>query len=309
MEKILVTGGAGFIGSHIVDSLIDEGHEVIIIDNLSTGRKININLKARFYDYDLSNYDKIKEIFNKEKPTIIYHLAAQISVRNSVENPLNDAKQNILNTLNLLDLSAKNNLKRFIFSSTGGAIYGDKKVPSSEKDAAEPISPYGCAKLSIEKYLNFYKEVYGLKFTILRYSNVYGPRQNPHGEAGVIAIFIKKILEGEKITIFGGLQTRDFVYVGDVVNANILALNDNKSEIYNVGTGIETDIIDIFGKMSKISGYKQEANFLPKKKGEQMRSCLDCKNIKMNLNWRPLTSLNEGLELTYLWFLRNKHLI
>jgi len=241
--KILVTGGAGFIGSHLVDALIKKEHKVIIIDNLSAGKIKNLNPKAIFYKDDLNNFVKIKEIFKKESPEIVYHLAAQINVRKSTDNPMFDAKENILNTLNLLDLCLTHNIKHFIFSSTGGAIYGDtEQIPTKEDLKENPLSPYGCAKLSVEKYLNFYNKIRDLKFTSLRYSNVYGPRQNPDGEAGVISIFFDKMFKGENPLIFGGIQTRDFVYVGDVIRANLLALRDDSSNIYNVSTGKETDI-------------------------------------------------------------------
>lgn len=304
MSKILITGGAGFIGSHLVDLLIEEKHKVVIIDNLSTGSKENINPKAKFYQLDLSKHDKVKEIFENEKPEIIFHLAAQANVRKSVENPVEDAKINIINTLNLLELSVKHNIKHFIFSSTGGAIYGDTEIPTSEDVEANPVSPYGCAKLAIEKYLNYYNKVHGLKFTSLRYSNVYGPRQNAKGEAGVIAIFFDKLFSGEIPVIFHGLQTRDFIYVKDVVRANILALNDNKSEIYNIGTGKETDIIEIFSKINRFFKNKFQAIYEQKKPGEQEKSCLSYEKIKNYLGWRPLINLDEGLEQIYTWHLK-----
>jgi UDP-glucose 4-epimerase len=304
--KILVTGGAGFIGSHIVDLLIEKGYKVVIIDNLSTGKKENLHLKARFYHEDLSNYEKIKEIFEKEKPEIIYHLAAQVNVRKSVENPIEDAKINILNTLNLLELSIRYRIKHFIFSSTGGAIYGEtSKIPTEETTATNPLCPYGCAKLAIEKYLIFYNKTYGLKFTALRYANVYGPRQNSNGEAGVIAIFFDMMFENKTPTIYGGIQKRDFVYVEDVARANLLALNDVKSSFYNVGTEKETDIIEIFAKTNQYFGNKFKPEFKEMRKGEQKRSCLKCSKIREKLKWTPFVSLNEGLDKTYCWHLKN----
>ncbi len=303
MSKILVTGGAGFIGGHTSDLLIEEGHKVVIIDNLSSGLRENINPKAIFYKEGLNNHNKIKEIFEKEKPEIVYHLAAQVNVRKSVENPIEDARINVLSTLNLLELSVKNNIKHFIFASTGGAIYGDAKIPTIEDHQPNPVSPYGCAKLAIEKYLNYYNKVHNLKFTSLRYSNVYGPRQNPKGEAGVITIFFNEMFSGKSPIIFGGLQTRDFVYVKDVARANLLALNDNKSEIYNVGTGKETNIIEIFSKINSFFKDKFQPIYKKKKKGEQERSCLSYEKIKDNLGWVPLVSLNEGLKQVYIWYL------
>lgn len=305
MNKILVTGGAGFIGSHIVDLLISKGHNVAIIDNLSSGKLGNINPKAKFYHEDLSDYSRIEEIFEKEAPEIVYHLAAQISIKKSIENPIEDAEINILNTLNILNLCVKHRIKQFIFSSTGGAIYGDtKEIPTLETHSTNPISPYGCAKLAVEKYLNFYNKVYGLKFTILRYSNVYGPKQNSDGEAGVISIFLNQMFQNQKSTIFGGIQTRDFVYVEDVAKANLLVLNDSKSETYNISTGKETDIIAIFEKLNKYFNSKISPEYKEMKRGEQLQSCLSYDKIKNELGWHPLTSLDEGLDKTYCWFLK-----
>ncbi len=302
--KILVTGAAGFIGSHTTDELISKGYEVIVIDNLSTGLKENLNPRAVFYQEDLSNYDKIKEIFEKEKPEVIFHLAAQIDVRKSVENPVEDARINIVNALNLLELAIKYKIKHFIFSSTGGAIYGDTKTPTFENEKENPVSPYGCAKLAIEKYLNFYNKVHNLKYTCLRYANVYRERQNGKGEAGVIAIFFEKMFSGENPAIFGGLQTRDFVYVKDVVNANLLALNDDKSEVYNVGTGKETNIIEIFSKINNFFGNKFQVIYKEKKKGEQEKSCLSFEKINKSLGWKPKFDLDKGLEQVYDWYKR-----
>lgn len=303
--RIIVTGGAGFIGSHVVDELIKRGHEVIIIDNLSAGKEENINLKADFYKEDLCNYEKIKEIFEKYNPEIIYHLAAHINVRKSLENPYENARINIIGTLNLLEFAVKFNLKHFIFSSTGGAIYGDtKEIPTTENHSEVPISPYGCSKLSAEKYLNFYNKVHGLKYTTLRYGNVYGPRQNPEGEAGVISIFLNDMFLGKKPKIFGGIQTRDFVYVDDVANANLLALDDDKSETYNIGTGKETDIIEVFSRINRYFKNKFEPEYFEMKPGEQKRSCLSFKKIKNSLNWKPRTNFEDGLDKTYCWHLK-----
>ena len=303
--KILVTGGAGFIGSHIVDLLIKNNYRVIAIDNLSSGKIENLNPKAKFYQEDLGNFEEIRKIIEIENPEVIYHLAAQINVRKSVENPIQDAKINIINTLNLLELAVKSKVKHFIFSSTGGALYGDSNdIPTIEAAVTNPVSPYGCSKLSVEKYLIFYNKVHGLKFTALRYSNVYGPRQNPEGEAGVIAIFLDKMFANQQPKIFGGIQKRDFIYVEDVAQANLLALNDSSSNFYNVGTSRETDIIEIFNKLNSYFDNKFRPEYLEMKKGEQKTSCLSYKKINNSLGWHPLTGIDDGLDKTYCWKLR-----
>jgi len=304
--KILVTGGAGFIGSHVVDFLIKENHDVIIIDNLSSGQKENINKKAVFYHEDLSDFEKTEEIIKKESIEIIYHLAAQMDVRKSVEFPIFDAQQNIINTLNLLELSVKYKIKHFIFSSSGGAIYGDTLIPTSEEAKELPVSPYGCAKLSIEKYLNYYHRVHDLKYTALRYANVYGPRQNPKGEAGVVSIFLTKMQGNEPVLIFGGSQTRDFVYVEDAVKANLLALNDRESNTYNVGTSKETNIMELFNEINKFFNNKFRPIYKEKKLGEQEKSCLSYKKINKKLNWHPKVNLKSGLKKAYEWYKNHK---
>jgi UDP-glucose 4-epimerase len=302
--RILVTGGAGFIGSTVVDKLIENNHNVAIIDNLSKGKYENINKNAKFYYEDLLNFEKIKEIIKEFSPDVVYHLAAQIDVRKSVEDPVYDARINILSTINLIEQIVKNNTKHFIFSSSGGAIYGDAtEVPTKEGYIESPSSPYGITKLTIEKYLNYYNLVYGLKYTCLRYANVYGPRQNPHGEAGVIAIFLNYMSNNTNPMIFGGEQTRDFVYVDDVANANILALNEKESNIYNIGTSIETSISDLFNLINSLFDNKLTPVYKDMKKGEQNISCIDNTKAKIHLNWYPKTSLSEGLKKTYDWYI------
>jgi len=305
-KRALITGGAGFIGSNLADLLIEKNFEVIIIDNLSTGKEKNINKRAKFYKNDLSDFEEIKKIFKKEKPDFVFHLAAKINVRESIQKPIENAQHNVINTINLLELSKEFNVKHFIFSSTGGAIYGDSvEIPTPETAAASPGSPYGCSKYSIEKYLIAYNKLFGLKFTSLRYANVYGPRQNPEGEAGVISIFLKKMFAHETPLIFGGIQTRDFIYVKDVARANILALDDDKSRIYNVGTGQETDIIEIFNRLNKYFKEKFIPEYKPIIQGEQKRSCLNYDKIKKNLGWNPRTNLTEGLNNIYCWLLND----
>ena len=300
MKKVLVTGGAGFIGSFIVDYLIDKGFEVIVIDNLSSGNRDNLNEKAKFYEADIRDKNTL-DIFEKEKPDCVYHLAAQINVRDSIKDPLKDSKINILGTLNILDSCIKYNVKKFIFSSTGGAIYGDNcNIPTSEKEKEEPLSPYGISKLTIEKYLKFYKNVHGLDYVSLRYSNVYGPRQNSKGEAGVVSIFINKILSGENPAINGsGKQTRDYVYVKDIAKANVLALS--LSGIYNVGTSKETSVNELFSKIMGKMDVSNEVIHSPEVKGEQMRSCLDSRKLTGE-GWKIDYDLDKGLKETIEYF-------
>ena len=303
MSKILVTGGAGFIGSHLVDRLIKEGHKVVVLDNLSTGKKENLNPKAKFYKIDICS-PKISEIFKKERPEIVFHFAAQIDVRKSVENPLEDAKINILGSLNLLESCKRYKVKKFIFTSTGGAIYGEAEViPTPETYPEFPLSPYGIEKLTIDKFLNYYNKVFGLPYISLRLANVYGPRQNSKGEAGVIAIFCNKILSGKQPVINGsGKQTRDFVFVNDVVQAAFLAMKSKKSGIYNIGTAKETDVNTIFRKLKELTGSKCKKIHGPAKPGEQKRSRLDFKKAKRGLKWNPKYNLDRGLKETVKWF-------
>lgn len=307
--KILVTGGAGFIGSHVADELIAKNNRVVVIDNLSTGFERNLNPAAKFIKADITDFEKIEKILKEETPEIIYHFAAQIDVRKSVAEPLSDARTNILAAFNLIKLSSDIKIKKFIFSSTGGAIYGDTdERPTPETHSEWPMSPYGIAKLAADKFLNYYHEIFGLKYTSLRYGNVYGPRQNPYGEAGVVAIFINKMLKGEQPVINGdGNQTRDYVYVGDVVKSNILAMeNIGKSGIYNVGTQVETSVNNLFKEINKNFDNKYKEVHGPAKLGEQKTSCLSYGKIKKDMSFAPETDFSEGIKKTYAWFLQNK---
>jgi UDP-glucose 4-epimerase len=299
MTKILVTGGAGFIGSNVADRFIDDGHKVVIIDNLSTGIEANLPQKAKFYKLDIRSA-VIDKIFEREKPEILCHHAAQIDVRKSANDPIFDAEVNIIGGLNLFNSCVKRKVKKIIFASTGGAIYGEQDYfPADENHPAYPLSPYGVAKLTIEKYLHFYKEVYGIDFVSLRYANVYGPRQNPFGEAGVVAIFTERLLGNKKAIINGdGKQTRDFVFVEDVVKSNVLALKYPKSDIFNIGTGIETDINYIFKVLKEKIGSKQKEIHGPAKLGEQQRSVLECSKAKSLLRWKPKYDFVEGIAKT-----------
>ena len=304
--NILVTGGAGFIGSHIADAYIAAGHEVVIIDNLSTGNKENINPKAVFYEMDICS-EKIQEIFGKHKIEVINHHAAQIDLRKSVEDPMFDINVNIAGSVNILQNAVKSKVKKFIFASTGGAIYGEHDYfPADEEHPTRPSAPYGINKMTVEKYLYYYHHVYGLDYTVLRYANVYGPRQNPHGECGVIAIFTDKILGGIQPLINGdGKQTRDYVYVSDVVNANLLALGSKGPVIYNVATTRETDVNFVFQRINKYAGTKFEEKHGEAKLGEQVRSVLSFEKISKELGWSPEMDIDSGLKATTDYF-RNK---
>jgi UDP-glucose 4-epimerase len=299
MARILVTGGAGFIGSSVADRFIQDGYKVAVIDNLSTGVEANLNKKARFYKVDIRS-TVIDKIFETEKPQILCHHAAQIDVRKSASDPIFDAEVNIIGTLNLFNSCVKHKVKKVIFASTGGAIYGEQDYfPADEDHPANPLSPYGVAKLTIEKYLHFYRETYGIDYVALRYANVYGPRQNPFGEAGVVAIFTEKLLGETKAIINGdGKQTRDFVFVEDVVESNVLALEYPRSDFFNIGTGIETDINQIFRMLNKETGSKQKELHGPAKLGEQQRSVLECSKAKRLLKWKPRYSLEQGIAKT-----------
>ncbi|GAB4375917.1 MAG: SDR family oxidoreductase [Calditrichia bacterium] len=301
--KILITGGAGFIGSHVADRYLELGHEVVIIDNLITGRMENIPKKATFYRMDICD-ETVASVFEVERPEIVNHHAAQMDVRKSVNDPIYDAQVNVIGGLNILQNCIRFGIKKFIFSSTGGAIYGEQDYfPADEEHPLRPLSPYGITKLTTEKYLYFYQKTYGLTFSILRYANVYGPRQNPHGEAGVVAIFTEKILKGEQPVINGdGLQTRDYVYVGDVVRANELVLQRGDNRIYNVGTGVETKVNDLFQKIVQRIGRQVPEKHGPAKPGEQLRSVLSYQRILKELNWEPEISLDSGLERTVAFF-------
>ncbi len=305
--KCLVTGGAGFIASHLVDKLVGRGNEVAIIDNLSTGKKENINPAAVFYNIDIQDA-KVSEIFFKEKPDIVFHYAAQIDVRKSVENPIESAKTNILGALNILENCKNFRVKKIVFASTGGAIYGESDiVPTPEDYPERPVSPYGIEKLIVEHYLGFYKKEYNLDYLVLRFANVYGPRQNSRGEAGVVAIFCDKLLAGVQPIINGdGKQTRDFVFVEDVVRANILALEKNKTGIFNIGTAKETDINRVFAELTELSGSKFKEVHMSQKAGEQKRSCLDFSKARSELGWEPEYNVEKGLEATQKWFFNNK---
>lgn len=301
--KILVTGGAGFIASQITDAFINEGHQVTIVDDLSSGFVKNINPKAKFIKANICDKN-LSQLFEKEQFDVVNHHAAQMDVRRSVKNPEFDATTNILGTINLLQNAIKFKVNKFMFASTGGAVYGEQEYfPADEKHPTQPRSPYGISKLSVEKYIHFYNAEYGLKYSILRYANIYGPRQNPFGEAGVVAIFSTKLLKGDQPIINGeGKQTRDYVFVGDVVNANLLTLYDSANDIYNVGTEIETDVNQLFHYINSITGAGKEEKHGPAAPGEQMRSVITSNKLFNKFGWRPAIKIEEGLNSTIDFF-------
>ncbi len=302
--NILVTGGAGFIASQIVDEYIRLGHEVTIVDNLSTGRKRNINPKALFHQVDIRDAEATRKIFESGRFDVVNHHAAQMDVRRSVDDPVYDASVNIIGVLSLLESCVKTGVRRVIFASSGGAIYGEQDYfPADEDHPTRPISPYGVAKLTTEQYLFYYKAVYGIDSVSLRYANIYGPRQNPEGEAGVVAIFTTKLLAGQQPVINGeGKQTRDYVFVGDVVKANVLALQSEGSHVFNIGTGIETDVNQLFHHLRRITKSAAEEKHGPAKKGEQLRSVLTAAKIGKQLGWNPTVTIEQGLEKTVEYF-------
>ncbi len=298
--KILVTGGAGFIASHLVDRLIDDGHRVIVVDNLSSGRKENINPKALFYEVDICNALALEEVFKKERPDVVNHHAAHVNVRKSVEMPIFDANINILGSLNLCELSRKYQIKKFVYVSTGGAVYGEPKgLPVKESCPVEPLSQYGISKHTVEHYLFVFHKLYGLNFTVLRYPNVYGPRQSPHGEAGVVAIFSELIIQNIRPTIFGdGSKTRDYVYVDDIIKANQIVLGDlGNGEIYNLGWGKQISDLDVFHTVRRVLGSHIEPIFSEKRPGEIDHISLDSSKATEELKWEPKITFEEGITL------------
>lgn len=301
--KVLVTGGAGFIGSHLVDRLVQEGHEVIVVDNLSTGKRRNINRAARFFKLDIQSW-RLERVFRNERPNIVMHLAAQMDVRKSLEDPIFDAQVNVLGMLNVLQQSIKHGVRKFVFSSSGGAIYGEQEIyPVPETHIMRPLSPYGISKLCGEQYLSYYQRVSGLQIVSLRYANVYGPRQDPEGEAGVVAIFIQKLLNNEQAIVYGnGRQTRDFVYVDDVVEANLAVMSQETQGTYNVGTGEETSINDLLRILIAHTNSTCKEVHGPAKNGEQVRSAIDSTKLRQELSWEPKTELREGLKRTVDYF-------
>ena len=303
--RILVTGGAGFIGSHTVDGLIAaDAHEVTVLDDLSAGKRDRLNPRARFYQADLRDPVALAAVTERERPEVIVHLAAQMDVRRSVADPAFDAQVNLVGFLNLMEAARIRGLKRVVFSSTGGAIYGEQDTfPADEGHPCRPVSPYGVAKLSTEAYLFFYRAQYGIEYAAMRYANVYGPRQDPHGEAGVIAIFCGRMLAGQPVTIFGdGEQTRDYVYVGDVVRANVAAVTASAVGAINIGTGVETSVNRLFSVLAAAAGVTAEPIYAPARPGEQGRSVIAARRAARELGWHPAVTLEDGLGRTLEFF-------
>ncbi len=301
--KCLVTGGAGFIASHIADKLIEKGNKVAIIDDLSSGKKANINPSAKFYRLDIRS-PKVKGVFGKERPSIVFHFAAHIEARESVKNPIADADVNILGSLNIFENCRKFRLKKIVFASSGGEIYGNAKtIPTPEDYPPSPISPYGIAKLAVEKYLESYCKMYSMNFTAMRYGNVYGPRQNPCGEAGVIAIFANKMLKGEQPLIHGdGRQTKDYIFIDDAVSATLLALKKDINGPINIATAKETSVLEIFDGLKKLINSNVEKKFVAFPACGFKRGCLSIEKAKKLINWQPGCDFNSGLAKTVDWF-------
>ena len=300
--RALVTGGAGFIGSHVADALIDAGHTVTVVDDLSRGRREQVNPAATFVELDVTSRELAAAIADA-RPDVIFHEAAQIDVRESVRDPLHDADVNVVGTVNVLRAAVDAGTRRVVFASSGGAIYGDTEIiPTPEDQPCRPESPYGTAKLCAEAYGGTFSRQAGLEFVALRYANVYGPRQDPHGEAGVVAIFATRLVHGEPVVINGdGTQTRDYVHVHDVVRANLAAV-DGPAGIYNIGTGIETDVNTLYQMLAEATGVTTAAEHGPAKPGEQRRSCLDTSGTRERLAWSAAIGFLDGMRTTVEYF-------
>ncbi|MDR5709436.1 MAG: NAD-dependent epimerase/dehydratase family protein [Armatimonadota bacterium] len=301
--KVLVTGGAGFVGSHVVEHLLRAGHEVVVVDDLRTGRRENLPPGVRLYALDILD-PRMGEVFEQERPQVLSHHAAQASVAISLRDPELDARVNVVGTLKLLQYCVRTGVRHFVFASTGGAIYGEATaIPCPEDYPPRPISPYGVHKLCAEHHLLAWSALYGLRGTVLRYGNVYGPRQDPEGEAGVVAIFTATMLRGRPPVIFGdGLHTRDYVYVEDVAEANLRVIERGVEGVYNIGTGVETSTRDLFDLLRELVGYRGEPVYGPPRPGDVRRIALDCRRASEAFGWHPRTPLREGLSRTVAWF-------
>ena len=301
--KVLVTGGGGFIGSHVVDRLLGMGHRVVVVDDFRSGRPSNLPQDIPLYQTDIAA-PALEEVFRNEKPDMVCHYAAQISVQQSVQDPLGDADTNVRGSLNLLQNCIRYGVKKVVYTSSGGAIYGEPlHLPCDETHPVHPLSHYGVSKYAVENYLHVYRQSYGLDYTVLRLSNVYGPRQDPFGEAGVVAIFSQAMLQGKPLIINGsGEQERDFLYVQDVVEASITALEEGSGEALNIGTGRGASVNQIYSQLKKIADYPGKASHGPAKPGEVFKIYLDITKARQELGWEPRFSLEEGLKDTLEWF-------
>jgi UDP-glucose 4-epimerase len=298
--KVLVTGGAGFVGSHVVDRLLRAGHDVVVVDNLATGKRGSLNSEACFYEADIRDADALARILDTERPEIVSHQAAQASVNVSMADPVRDAQANVLGSLNVLEACRRHGVRKLIYAGTGGAAVGEPKyLPVDEDHPVEPLSPYGASKHAVEHYCSLYRANWGLDTTILRYANVYGPRQDPLGEAGVIAIFTGRMLgDGEPVVNGTGEQERDYVYVGDVAEANLLALERGGGGMYHLGTGVGTSVNTIFDHLAELTGYARPRKHGPALSGEVFRIFLSIDRARRDLGWMPRVSLEEGLRIT-----------
>ncbi len=305
--RILVTGGAGFIGSNVADRFIELGHEVAVFDDLSSGFREFVNPKAKFFAGDLADAAVIDRCIAEFRPEIVDHHAAQIDVRKSVTDPVLDARVNILGSIGLMQACTRHGVRKIVYASTGGALYGEgRQLPATEDHPVNPEAPYGASKHTVEHYLYIWKLLHGLDYTVLRYPNVFGPRQNPHGEAGVNAIFIGLMLEGKRPRIFGdGNAVRDYLYISDVVAGNVLALDKASGEMLNLGTGIGTSVNDIVRELKAIIGFREDAIHEPPRAGEVQRIYLDASRARRVLGWSPQIDFTEGLRRTVEWSRHN----
>lgn len=306
--RVLVTGGAGFIGSHVVDACLEAGHEVAVVDDLSTGKTANLDAAAAFYQVDIRDEPALARVFAECKPEAICHLAAKANVRESMEKPVLYAEVNIIGSLHLLELARKHSTRKIVYASTGGAVYGEPQyLPVDEDHPINPLDPYGASKHHVEHYLSLYRANYDLDYTVLRFPNVYGPRQDPFGEAGVVAIWANQMLAGETPQINGtGDQARDFCYVGDIARANVLALETGSGGVYNLGMGVGTSINEVFALLKEATGYPGEGVHAPAKLGEVFCIYLDASAAARDLGWQPEVSLAEGLCRTVDYFRETK---
>lgn len=297
--KILVTGGAGFIASHVVDRMLAEGLEAVVVDNLRTGRRENLNAAAKFYEMSILD-DALEDVFKSERIDYVDHHAAQMDVRKSTQDPVFDAQENIIGSIKLIENCVKYNVKRFVYASTGGAVYGEPEyLPVDEKHPINPLCQYGASKHTVEHYLRLYYQQHGLASVVLRYPNVYGPRQSPHGEAGVVAIFTGQILAGVRCTIFGdGSKTRDYTHVGDVVEANVLALTKGQDQVLNIGTAIETSDQEVYDAVAEALDSAARPKYAAVRPGEVNRICLDAALARRELGWAPKWTFREGIRNT-----------